>query len=67
VVILICLQFIMAKKGHRILIWLVCTECGRKNYTQEKNKLNTPTKMELNKHCMQCRKHTTHKETLKLK
>jgi len=31
----------------RIIIQLECTECKRRNYTTEKNKRNTPTKLEL--------------------
>ena len=57
----------MAKKGHRILIGLVCSECGKRNYTTEKNKLNNPSKLEIKKYCNKCKKHTTHKETSKLK
>jgi large subunit ribosomal protein L33 len=52
----------MAKKGPRILITLECTECKRQNYTTEKNRQNTPGKLELKKFCQGCRKKTLHKE-----
>ena len=32
-------------------------------YTTTKNKRNTPDKLNLDKYCRFCRKHTTHKET----
>ena len=57
----------MAKKWHRILIWLICSTCWKQNFVTEKNKLNTSTKLSLKKHCTQCRKHNVHKEKLKLK
>ena len=53
----------MAKKGeNRALVTLKCTDCGEKNYRTPKNKKNTPERMELNKYCPRCRKHTAHKE-----
>ena len=52
----------MAKNENRNFVTLVCTECKSENYTTDKNKKNTPTKLELNKHCKKCNKHTTHKE-----
>lgn len=57
----------MAKKGSRILIALVCTQCKSQNYITEKNKVNTPNKLVLKKYCKRCRKITEHKETTKLK
>jgi len=57
----------MAKKGNRILIGLVCSECKKQNYVTEKNKINTPDPLELKKYCPQCRKKTLHKEKKKLK
>ncbi len=56
----------MAKKGARILCALECSECGARNYTTERNKLNTP-KLELMKYCKHCKKHTLHKCKDKLK
>ena len=44
-------------------IALQCSECKNKNYTTTKNKRNTPDKIEFNKYCKFCRKHTSHKET----
>ncbi|MBE3115323.1 MAG: 50S ribosomal protein L33 [Actinobacteria bacterium] len=40
-----------------------CTECKRRNYSTEKNKKNTPDRLELKKYCKWCKKHTIHKET----
>lgn len=51
------------KKGPVEKIALQCTECKRKNYTTEKNRRNTPGKLELNKYCPFDRKHTLHRET----
>lgn len=54
----------MAKKGeNRSLVTLTCTECKEKNYRVEKNKKNTDGRLELNKHCKKCQKHTLHKES----
>ena len=54
----------MAKnKGSRILITLECTECrsntnkrsqGVSRYTTQKNRRNTPIRLELNKFCSYC-------------
>ena len=44
----------------RIKLLLECTECKRRNYATEKNKRNTPNKLELRKYCPWCRKHTVH-------
>ena len=46
----------------RIKLLLECTECTRRNYATEKNKRNTPNKLELRKYCPWCRKHTVHRE-----
>lgn len=51
------------KKGPVEKIALQCTECKRKNYTTEKNRRNTPGKLELMKYCPFERKHTLHRET----
>jgi len=54
----------MAKKGDkRFMVILTCTECGSRNYYTERNRINTPAKLELKKYCRFCRKHTLHKET----
>ncbi len=47
----------------RDIILLQCTECKDKNYSTMKNKKNTTEKLNLNKYCRNCRKHTAHKET----
>lgn len=49
--------------GHRIIVTLECTECKRRNYSSMKNRRNTPEKLNLQKYCRFCRKHTPHKET----
>ena len=51
-----------AKAGNRSYVDLVCTECKRANYTVSKNKKNTPEKLEVNKFCEFCNKHTIHRE-----
>jgi large subunit ribosomal protein L33 len=57
----------MAKKGSRQLFALLCSVCKNQNYVTEKNKVNTPDKLELKKYCKKCRKSTPHKESSKLK
>ena len=53
----------MAKKGEaRANVTLVCSECKEENYRVSKNKRNTPERLELNKYCSRCQKHTAHKE-----
>ena len=44
-------------------ITLACTECKQRNYETSKNKRNTTERVELNKFCKFCQKHTVHKET----
>ena len=44
----------------RIKITLRCNECKQRNYNTKKN---TPDKLELNKYCPFCKKHTVHTET----
>ena len=51
------------KKGAVEIIALQCTECKRKNYTTYKNRKNITGKLEKNKYCPFCKKHTIHKET----
>ncbi|NLE44900.1 MAG: 50S ribosomal protein L33 [Chloroflexi bacterium] len=53
----------MAKKAIRAIITLACTECKEHNYTSEKNRRNDTGRLELEKFCPRCRKHTTHRET----
>jgi large subunit ribosomal protein L33 len=47
----------------RELIALSCDICKAKNYTTDKNKKNTPSKLQFKKYCPRCGKHTLHKET----
>ena len=49
----------------RVKVTLACTECKRRNYVTKKNKRNNPERIEMNKHCKFCRKHTLLKETKK--
>ncbi len=52
----------MAKKvGNRQFKTLKCTVCNEENYRDERNVKNTD-KLELNRYCPRCRKHTVHKE-----
>lgn len=44
-------------------IVLACTECKQRNYCTTKNKKNSPDRLEMNKYCKFCRKHTLHRET----
>ena len=53
----------MAKAGNRVKITLRCSECKQRNYNTNKNKKNTPDRLELNQYCPFCRKHTVHNET----
>ena len=53
----------MASKVARNKITLACTECKNRNYDTFKNKKNDPDRIELNKYCPHCKKHTAHKET----
>lgn len=53
----------MAVKDVRVNIVLACTECKQRNYNTQKSKKNTPDRVELNKYCRFCRKHTAHRET----
>ena len=47
----------MAKKNeNRGLVSLMCQDCKNIYNTEEKNKQNTPEKLELNKYCKHCRK-----------
>ena len=46
-----------------VKITLACTECKQRNYNTTKNKKNDPDRLEMNKYCKFCRKHTLHKET----
>lgn len=53
----------MAKKGEaRERITLECTVCGSENYRTEKNKQNTPERIELKKFCPKSKTVTLHRE-----
>ncbi|NTW22847.1 50S ribosomal protein L33 [Candidatus Falkowbacteria bacterium] len=45
------------------MIKLECTECKTINYFSRKNKKTLKTRLEMNKFCKHCGKHTGHKET----
>ena len=55
------------RKGPRQNFGMKCTDCGNFNYLTERNKVNTPEKLELRKYCKRCKKATVHKEVSKLK
>nr|YP_009028157.1 ribosomal protein L33 [Couepia guianensis]YP_009263218.1 ribosomal protein L33 [Couepia caryophylloides]YP_009263301.1 ribosomal protein L33 [Couepia grandiflora]YP_009263384.1 ribosomal protein L33 [Couepia ovalifolia]YP_009263467.1 ribosomal protein L33 [Couepia paraensis]YP_009263550.1 ribosomal protein L33 [Couepia polyandra]YP_009263633.1 ribosomal protein L33 [Couepia rankiniae]YP_009263716.1 ribosomal protein L33 [Couepia sandwithii]YP_009263799.1 ribosomal protein L33 [Couepia su len=66
----------MAKgKDVRVRIILECTDCVRNNvnkkprgisrYSTQKNRHNTPNRLELRKFCPYCSKHTIHGEIKK--
>lgn len=44
-------------------IILTCSVCLSRNYTTKKNKKTHTARLELNKFCKKCDKHTLHKET----
>ncbi len=50
-------------KLMRTRITLECTECKQRNYDTTKDKKTHPDRVETNKYCKFCRKHTLHKET----
>lgn len=53
----------MAKKGDaRGTINLSCDECRERRYHTSKNRRNDPQRLELQKFCARCRKHTLHRE-----
>nr|ANO45194.1 ribosomal protein L33 [Drymophila moorei] len=66
----------MAKgKDVRVIVILECTSCGRNGvnkespgifrYITEKNRHNTPNRLELRKFCRYCHKHTIYGEIKK--
>lgn len=55
------------KKGPRQIFGMKCADCGAFGYLTERNKNNTPEKLEMKKYCKVCRKHAMHKEAKKLK
>ena len=57
------IEILMEVLFMRVKITLACTECKQRNYNTMKNKKNTPDRLEMNKYCRFCRKHTLHRET----
>lgn len=47
----------------RNAVTLACVDCKQRNYQTNKNKKNDPDRLEFNKYCKFCKKHTLHKET----
>ncbi|HVW06330.1 MAG TPA: 50S ribosomal protein L33 [Vicinamibacterales bacterium] len=47
----------------REIITLACGDCKRRNYSTTKNRRKSSERLELNKYCRYCRKHTAHKES----
>ncbi|MEA1912933.1 MAG: 50S ribosomal protein L33 [candidate division WOR-3 bacterium] len=45
----------------RIIVRLECNECKSRNYTTTRKK-DERSKLQLNKYCPRCKKHTLHKE-----
>ena len=48
-------------KVKKNVIFLQCSGCANRNYSEYKSR-NITEKLEKNKHCPKCRKHTLHKE-----
>jgi large subunit ribosomal protein L33 len=55
------------KKGNRQLIGLECADTGMRVYVSQKNKVNSPEKLQLKKYNPRLRKHTVFKEVQRLK
>lgn len=51
-----------SKKVKTINYKLICQECKGVNYYGKHSK-SAERKIEANKHCLKCKKHTVHKET----
>jgi large subunit ribosomal protein L33 len=56
---------IVASKSQDIRpkITMACTECKERNYITKKNRRNDPDRLQMNKYCPRCTKHTAHRET----
>ena len=52
----------MVKEGNRQYKTIECSENKEENYREQKNVKNTTDRLEMNKYCPKCRKHTVHKE-----
>jgi len=46
----------------REIITLQCNDCKNRNYTTTKNRKKHSDRLETQKYCNTCRKHTAHKE-----
>jgi len=46
----------------REIITFQCADCKNRNYTSTKNKKTKSERLEFQKYCRFCRKHTAHKE-----
>jgi len=53
----------MPKTDNRPTITLACSDCKRRNYVTEKNRVNDRDRLEMKKYCRWCRRHTVHRET----
>jgi len=53
----------MPSKERENRVNLQCSVCKRVTYFTTKNKKTLKNKLELNKYCKFCKKHTLHKET----
>jgi len=54
----------MAKKGTRIkTLTLECEVCGNRNYITERSNIQPVKKIQIKKFCINCKKHTVHKES----
>ena len=63
-------QLLIVKQEVRMEVWkmrvkvtMACSECKQRNYNSMKNKKNDPDRLDMNKYCRFCKKHTQHKET----
>lgn len=57
------MKVMAAKKGNRVKVVLACTECKQRNYDTFKNSKTTTERLERNKYCRFCKKHTAHRES----
>lgn len=55
----------MAKKKNAVYIKLACATCKKVNYFTRKNTKKVERKIEFEKFCQWCKKHTAHKESKK--
>ena len=48
--------------ANRSVMTLACGECKQRNYSFARNKKGKQYKVEANKYCRFCKRHTAHKE-----